>query len=224
MPALAPPEFHLARLDDVGPIAPGQFVRLDPTSGLFVGAALSPSSISNGGGSVSVDAAGNASASTDFSARRDVIAARFAQAAYLRSDNWVDANNGTYLIRFFGSYLQLGTTTLPLYTATQFGVGVLSTAAMLTISNYTPAQPVQILQGAAGQTAPLLSLRSSAGTQIGSWNADGSLTQAAPPAAPADAALGVGQISAWMDEANSLLKFRCRLSNGTYKTASVALS
>lgn len=53
--------------------------------------------------------------------------------------------------------------------------------------------------------------------------ADGSLAFTAPPTAPADALLQPGQVSAWLDETNNFLNFKCRLSNGTYKSASIAL-
>lgn len=70
---------------------------------------------------------------------------------------------------------------------------------------------------------------------IGSWgggtgnppashllNVKGRLTYVVPTTAPTDADLIVSQISAWLDESNSKLKFRIKKSDGTLVTAELA--
>jgi len=52
----------------------------------------------------------------------------------------------------------------------------------------------------------------------------GRLYLTAPNSAPADADLGNSQFSFYLDEANNALKIRVRYSNGTYKTATLALT
>jgi hypothetical protein len=52
----------------------------------------------------------------------------------------------------------------------------------------------------------------------------GALAYAVPSSAPTDGDLSNGQVTAWVDETNNLLKFRVKYSGGTLKTGSVALS
>lgn len=52
----------------------------------------------------------------------------------------------------------------------------------------------------------------------------GRTTQGAPATAPADVNLANSQLSFWVDEVASALKVRVRLSNGTYKTGTIALT
>ena len=46
----------------------------------------------------------------------------------------------------------------------------------------------------------------------------------APNTAPDDADLKSGSVSFWLDESSNLLTFRCKYSDGTLKTGTVALT
>jgi hypothetical protein len=87
--------------------------------------------------------------------------------------------------------------------------------------------PQAFLQYSTTNTIKLVtSLNGSTGAhlQMGTLNSVGPQYTGAPASAPTDANIANNQISAYLDESGGNLKFRIRKSDGTYKTATLAMT
>jgi hypothetical protein len=98
----------------------------------------------------------------------------------------------------------------------RFASGAAYSSADAAVFQYSTTNTIKLVTGLNGSTRAHL--------QMGSLNATGPQYTGAPSSAPMDADIANNQISVYLDESGNNLKFRIRKSDGTYKTATLAMT